>query len=483
MSISSFVSNFTRKILTTIQENHLIEPGDGVVIGVSGGHDSVCLLHVLQSLVESLQLKLYAVHINHMLRGKEADADEEYTVDLCNRLGIPISIVRIDIAAYAAKLGLSIEEAGREARYREFKQYASAVGASKIAVAHNRNDQAETVFMHIIRGTGTAGLSGMEYKRDCIIRPLLGVSRDEIECYCQGAGLHPRTDSSNLEQDFTRNKVRLALFPYINEKFDANIVESLWRLSQNASVDERFMEKCTSEAYERVIMEKGTGFVCLDIRQMQKLDPAIGMRILRIALKNISGSAKGVGGVHYRALTDLINKGRTGTMAQLPRGIRATVSYGVLKLLLKSSLEQSSSSDGAFSLQIALPGETFIPILNSNIRTSIIMPENIDKYSMLGYNPKVQYFDYDKVKQGIYIRNRRNGDIFKPLGSPGTKKLKEFYIDSKVPREKRGMIPLIVIGNEVVWIIGHKISDKFRVTENTKSVLKMEYIEGGRNES
>jgi tRNA(Ile)-lysidine synthase len=150
------------KILATIQKNHLIGPGEGVVVGVSGGPDSVCLLHVLHSLKDLLKIELYAVHINHMLRGSEADADEEYTAALCGSLGIPLTTVRRDIAAEAASAGLSLEEAGRKVRYEEFLKHASAVGAGRIAVAHNRNDQAETVMMHIIRGTGTAGLSGME---------------------------------------------------------------------------------------------------------------------------------------------------------------------------------------------------------------------------------------------------------------------------------------------------------------------------------
>ncbi len=482
MNTSSFNTNFTEKILAAIQENRLVEPGDGVVVGVSGGPDSVCLLHVLHSLQELLKIKLYAVHINHMLRGKEADDDEEYTAALCSRLGITLEIIRRDVAAAAASSGSSLEETGREIRYSEFQKYASAAGASRIAVAHNRNDQAETVMMHIIRGTGTAGLSGMEYKRDNIIRPLLGAGRNEIEAYCREAGLSPRTDSSNLEQDYTRNKVRLGLFPYINEKFGANIVDSLCRMSQNASMDESFLDKCASESFEKAVCERKPGMVCLDLGQLRDLEPAIKMRVLRIALVNVSGSAKGVGSVHYNALLELIDKGTTGSAAELPRGIRAVVSYNLIRIFSLSAANAENKSEEEYTMQLLIPGTVLIPVLGSEITASVIMPEYIDKYGTVGYNPNVQYFDYDKVNQGINIRNRRTGDIFKPLNSNGTKKLKEYFIDTKIPREDRGSIPLIATGNEIVWIVGHKISDKFKVTENTKTVLKIEHNRRGHND-
>lgn len=483
MNTSSFISNFTEKTLAVIRENHLIEPGEGVVVGVSGGPDSVCLLHVLYSLREILDIKLYAVHINHMLRGDEANADEEYTASLCAELGISLETVRRDIAAEAARTGLSLEEAGREARYAEFARHASAVSASKIAVAHNRNDQAETVMMHIIRGTGIAGLSGMELKRGNIIRPLLWAGRDEIDRYCREAGLSPRTDSSNLEQDFTRNRVRLGLFPYINEKFGVNIVDSLCRLSQNAAADERFMEKCASDGYGRAVIKKGGGLVCLDTSVLKELDPAVRVRVLKIALTKAAGNAKGVGSVHYKALLELIDKGVTGSETELPGGIRAVVSYGTVRILSASAAEAENRSPEEFSVRLAIPGTVFVPALEAEVTTAVIMPENIDKCGTLGYNPNVQYFDYDKVKEGINIRNRRMGDIFRPLRSNGTRKLKEYFIDEKIPGNERARIPLIAAGSEIIWIIGHKTSDKFKVTENTKSVLRIEYNRRGRNDA
>jgi tRNA(Ile)-lysidine synthase len=477
--INNYVGKFQKKILDTILANNLIEPGEGVVAGVSGGTDSVCLIHVLSSLRSELGMRLHAVHVNHMLRGGEADADEEYTVRLCMELKVPLHVLREDVAAAAAELGISVEEAGREIRYSEFNRHAEASGATKIAVAHNRNDQAETVMLNIIRGTGTAGLCGMEYIKGNIIRPLLSTDREEIEQYCREAGLSPRTDSTNLTPEYTRNKVRLGLFPYIDGNYGADIVSSLCRLAENAAVDNRFMEKCASEAYGQILRESGEGFVRMDIAGLRDLDPAIRMRVFRQAAANAAGSAKGIGSVHYRALTDLVIKGATGTQAELPRGIRASVSYGTLTVSSAGSLAGKERHASEFSRQLAVPGTTAVPEIGAELTASVHPTLSIDKYKSLGYNPYVQYFDYDLLKKGIHIRNRRTGDVFKPFGSSGTKKLKEFFIDSRIPREERSHIPLICRGNETVWVIGYKISDKFKVTENTKKVLKIEFVRRG----
>jgi tRNA(Ile)-lysidine synthase len=477
-----FLRKFQNSIFETIRKHQLTAPGESIAAGVSGGPDSVCLLHVLYSLRQTLGINLYAVHVNHMLRAEEADLDEEYTVSICRELGVPLHVVRIDAAAEAKIKGISIEEAGREIRYREFRKFAKETGATKIAVAHNRNDQAETVMLNIIRGTGVTGLAGMEYMRDGIIRPLLCAGRDEIEQYCALAGLSPRIDSSNLHEDYTRNKVRLALIPYINEKFGADITDSLCRLAENAAMDESFMERYSGEAYIKALRDKGDGFVRLDNDKLRSLDPAVRMRVLRMAVRDAAGSVKGLGSVHYQALSDLIVRGETGARSELPKGIRAVVSYGILAIYSKSSAEEQFRSTAAFSRKIEVPGVTHVPEIGASVTTEVVKPANIDNYGRLGYNPKVQFFDYDKLIEGIYIRNRRNGDLFKPLGSSGTKKLKEYFIDSKIPREARDEIPLISKGNETIWVIGHKISDKFKVTENTKNVLKIEFNRRGQHD-
>jgi len=470
----NFVYQFQQKVLATIRTERLIEQGEGVVVGLSGGPDSVCLIHVLRSLSEVLQIKLYAVHINHMLRGGEAKADEQYASELCRDLGIEFSAVQVDVGALAEARGLSLEEAGREARYGEFSRAAQSTGAAKIAVAHNRNDQAETVMMNIIRGSGPAGLAGMEYKRGNIIRPLLDITRDEIEQYCAQAGLAPRTDSTNLTQEFTRNRVRLGLFPYIRENFGADMVDSLCRLSANITQDNSFLNAYARKAYEDLICAAGTGIIELKADKLLLLDPAIRSRVFKLALTHTAGSSAGFGSIHYRSLSDLVIKGRTGGQAELPGGIRAVYSYGILKIT-NPEAAAVNAAPVSFCKPLDIPGTVYIPELDAEITTSILSDFNIDKYRSLGYNPFMQFFDYMKLNKGMNIRNRQEGDVFKPFLSNGTKKLKEYFIDSKIPREQRDGIPLLCMGHEVVWVIGDKISDKFKVTENTKSVIKIVY--------
>lgn len=475
----SFINQFQKKVLDTIlglpqKGSHLIEHGEGVIVGLSGGHDSVCLLHVLHSLSEALQIKLYAVHINHMLRGMEANADEQYAAELCRELGIPFSAIRVDVGAMAKERGVSLEEAGRDVRYREFYKCAQAVGAAKIAVAHNRNDQAETVMMHIIRGSGTAGLVGMEYRRGIIIRPILDITRDEIEKYCREAGLSPRTDRSNLAEEFTRNRVRLGLFPYINENFRINIVDSLCRLSVHAAEDNSFMEQCAKDSYNEAISNKTSGMIELKGEKLSELAPAIRNRVFKLAIVHVAGSSTGISSIHYSSLSELVIKGRTGAQAELPDGIRAIYSYGILKISDSGSTSMDPEPVN-FSRTVDIPGTVFIPELNAELTTTILSDINIESCRSLGYNPFMQFFDYGMMNKGINIRNRQKGDFFKPFRSNGTKKLKEYFIDTKIPREQRNRIPLLCIESEVVWVIGDKISDKFRVTENTKSVLKIQY--------
>ena len=285
--------------------------------------------------------------------------------------------------------------------------------------------------------------------------------------------MFPRTDSTNLMTDFTRNRVRLELFPYINEHFGADIEESLCRLSGHAAEDNGYIIHCAKEAYENCLKYKNGKGVGLDLEGLRQLHPSILGRVLKLAVSEVPGGGSNIGSVHYNALSGLISGGRTGAQAQLPGGIRATVSYGELKVWMSES--QMPQKIEPFEIELEVPGSTTVRELGAIIRTSVDMAVFIDKHGKMGYNSFVQFFDYDLLKSGINIRNRRNGDIFKPFRSNGTKKLKEYFIDCKIPRELRDNIPLICIGHEVVWVVGYKISDKFKVTENTKSVLKIEY--------
>jgi tRNA(Ile)-lysidine synthase len=460
------------KIIDTINTYNLIEKGDNIVVGLSGGPDSVCLLHILYFLADQFNTGVFAVHINHMLRGEESEGDEQYVRELCRKLSIPLYVFRHDIKAASINKGISIEVTGREVRYNRFNHIADKVGAAKIAVAHNRNDQAETVLFNLIRGTGLDGLKGMEYKTGRVIRPLLNIDRKDIEAYCLENSLFPRIDSTNMESIYTRNKIRLDLIPYIDKLFNSNIVESIARMSFLVGDDYDYLEECVSKIYERCVTRFQGNAVWLNLEKLLKVHPAIQKRLIRRAIKQVKGSLKDVESIHLESVLGLCKDGKTGSQIHLPDNIRALKSYETMKIFV----HHNTIFQPVFDLSLKIPGITYIEALQASVKVSLKKgPLIIEDYRNIRYNSLVQFFDYDRLGNEIRVRNRRNGDRFKPYLSSGTKKLKEYFIDNKIPRGIRNTIPLIAIENEIVWVIGYKISDKFKVTENTKSILKVEY--------
>ncbi len=464
------------KVLDFIKKNNLIENGDSVLVGISGGPDSVCLLHVLNSMMHELNISIQAVHINHMLRGEESDCDEAYVAGLCDSLSIPLQIFSIDIEGAAATEGISVEEAGRNARYRAFEAVADKIGAGRIAVAHNMNDQAETVLMNILRGTGLDGLKGMASKRGRIIRPLLGIERGAIEEYCRLNQLNPRTDSSNKSSIYTRNRVRLELIPFINKQFEADIVSHIYNMTVLVSDDIDFIENFSREIYNNCIVKRQTNGVFLDVQKLASLHPAIRKRVVRRALKEIKTDLKGVEDVHVESIVRLILKGRTGSEVHLPCRLRASKIYDNVKIFI----DEAGGKPVPYEVRVEIPGMTPVDAINTVMESEVISgQQSVRNYMTVDNTSLEQFFDYEKLSMGINIRNRRNGDQFKPYKSNGTKKLKEYFIDNKFPRDTRDTTPLIALESEIVWIIGHKISDKFKVTENTKYVLRLSYINRG----
>jgi len=458
------------RVLNTIRKYNLIKNGDCVVVGVSGGPDSVCLLHVLWCLKNDFNLKLVAVHINHMLRGDESYRDEEFVKKLCEKLDVELKSVRVDINRVAQQKGMSLEEAGREERYKNFDIVADSIGADRIAVAHNKNDRAETVLMNIIRGTGLDGLKGMEYIRGRIIRPLLDIDRSEIEAYILEKNLDTVTDSSNLEKIYARNKIRLDVIPNIDKLFDCNLVKSIDRMSRLIKDDLDFIDDKVKEAYCDAVLKKENGEVELLLRKISKMHLAVRRRVIRKAIEEVKGSVKGIESVHIENILDMIDNGKVGSRIDLP-GIKLGRTYESIRFY-KKEMQPKSFDYEAF---LNIPGLTEVGDSKHYIEASIITDYKLSDYKGIKDSSLIQFFDYDKMIEGINIRKRKEGDLFKPINSNGTKKLKEYFIDNKIPREIRDNIPLVAKGHDIIWIIGYKISDKFKVTENTKKVLKLIY--------
>ncbi len=411
-----------------ICENSLLEQGDSVIVGFSGGADSVCLLQLLHSISKELGITVSAAHLHHGIRGKEADRDAEFAKAFCNKFNIPFYIEYKNIPELAKNTGVSEEEAGRNARYEFFYKLKEQTGAVKIATAHNKNDNAETILHHIIRGSGTDGIVGIPVKRDCVIRPVLFLLREEIEKYCKENNLEFITDSSNLKNDYTRNKIRLELMEHLKE-FNPNIVSALCLLGENVTADKEYIEKETQESVAGVVDEDSYGLF-ININKLKKLHPALQRRVIISTMKraNISPEHK-----HILMITDLLSKGVTGKTVDLP-GSSAEISYE--KLYFKTDIPKEE----IFLYEIK-NGENFINGFK-------IICENPDNHK-------------------IILRNRVDGD--KILVNNMHKKVKKILIDKKIPlhiRNKNGVITVDGEPAAVPGIVQGDILKRFNIKIN-----------------
>lgn len=455
-----------RQVLEAIKKYNLIEANDNILVGVSGGPDSMALLYVLMEIRRDIEFNIFVAHVNHGVRGKEALEDEKYVERTAHMLNLPYFSKTVDMDGYAKKHKISSEEAGRELRYLFFNEILSKIGGGKIAVAHNKNDQAETLLLRFFRGAGIDGLKGMEYKNGNIIRPLLGIERREIEKYLSDKNIESRIDRTNLETIYSRNRVRLEVLPYIKEHFNSNIVDTLWRMSEIMSIDSDFLDSFSKKTYVKIVKEKAKNSIILDGDAFLKEHRSVQQRIIRDAIVDINGSLKGITYKHISDALALLLKGETGKRINLIDNIIAKTSY----------------NDFIIEKEEGIKSEDFIYKLNINDSTYLndigyefnVEVKPIEKVNINTKNRFIKYFDYDKIIGNIYVRNRRDGDRFVPFGMNGSKKIKDYFIDEKVPKDIRDRIPIIVDDKNIIWVVGYRISETYKITDNTENVLIIE---------
>ncbi|MEN8615134.1 tRNA lysidine(34) synthetase TilS [Dehalogenimonas sp. THU2] len=472
---------FEKKIIDLILRRELLSRGDRVVVAVSGGADSVSLLHTLHNNSTELDINLHVAHLDHGLRGIESDADAEFVRDLAGRLGLPSTIEKRDVQGYRQEHRLTLEEAAREVRYAFLAEVAGNIGAVSGAVAHTRSDHVETVLLHLLRGSGLSGLVGLKeasilrYKRVGplrIIRPLIGVTRAEVEAYCREAGIDFRTDATNESLTPTRNRIRRKLLPDIREDFNPRIEDALVRLSRLAADDLDFIEV---EA-RRVVSELARVECDVDIIDKTAFSgthPALQRGALRLMLLKALGGPKDIEAVHIEDMLDLAS-GEAGRAIDLPGGLVFASGYRELYLGRDlSGLIPFPPLDGEYKLNIL--GVTEIP--GWKITASIVdslddLPEcHGDQFAMAG-------IDLDMAGDDLTVRTRRPGDAFQPMGMDCPKKLKDFFIDSKVPRPWRDRVPIVVNPRQIVWVAGYRLDERVRVTTATRRVLNIGFFPG-----
>lgn len=447
-----------KKVLEFIRKNKLVKKGNSVVLGVSGGADSICMLKLLSDLQKRLGISLYVLHINHMIRGEEADQDAMFVKKICTKFKVPHRVINVDVPALAERESLSEEEAGRYVRYDEFSKYAYEVGATKIAVAHNSNDNAETVLMNLARGTGIKGLGGIPPKREMedangnvveVIRPILCLSRKEIEDYLKENEIEYRNDSTNDSTDYTRNKIRLEIMPLL-ENINDNAMQNITNASNELADTSDYIEKDVDEAYEEFVTEEDGKLFLSD--ESFAIDPIVLTGVIRKMIENIAGKLKDITRIHVGDVVSLSEK-QVGKKIDLPYSIVAEREYEGISMFSESNETESETKNK--EVIISFEEDDFD-------RTSI---EEL-KYT--------KWLDYDKIDD-VVVRTRQKGDYIVIDGDGATKKLKKYFIDEKIPRRERDEVLLVADGNRILWVVGYRISEDVKVTPDTKKVVKLEY--------
>lgn len=451
-----------------IDKYHMVTPGETLVVGVSGGPDSMALLHILCRLRETLKIKLVVAHLNHCFRGAEADADARFVEDIARRLQLPAFVEARDVPAYIEGRSISPQVAAREVRYNFLAEVAVKTGASRVVLGHHADDQAETILLHILRGTGASGLKGMlPVRDDFYIRPLLAVRRRDIEEYCRRHNLPTRLDSSNMQTKYMRNRVRLELLPILESKYNPNLVESLNRLGEICRDEDDYMEQQAAQIFCRARLSPGGNTLRLDMDRLATAPRALLRRVIRRAWAEICGDQAEISYRHIEQVLAIINGGGGYRQVNLPRGIIFKKYYGVLELTLDREFKEIPF----YQYFLKVPGITFIPEVGISIGAEILTAGEAGDPS--GYGPWQVLLDYDLLTTPLVVRRRLSGDRFCPLGLEGTVKLKKFLIDQKIPRHARDCIPLVVSGKDIVWVVGIRPGEKWKVTDNTVNCLRL----------
>lgn len=456
-------------VSATVFEHNMINKGDKILAAVSGGADSVCMLHVLNRLKDIIGFDIYCAHLNHNLRGDAADADERFVIEFCGKLEIPVFTKSVDVESLAKEKKMTLEEAGRFARYEFFDELSQKYRITKTATAHNKNDNAETVLMRILRGTGIDGLGGISYEReDGVIRPLLDVSRFEIEEYCKENKLDFCTDATNSDNDYTRNKIRNKLIPYLEDEFNNKVMDSLCRLADNAKEDAEFLNSYARRLYDRLKSPLPHGKpTALHIESLCMADKAIIARVIRIAADEAQRGVH-LEKKHIDDIFDLLKKG-TGAELSLPNGLKARIQYGWISFETDCSEKTITAEGDAFFAEISVPEKVFVDLLGRNISFRVETTGYKCKVNEIGLN-------YDLISDSkLFLRSRRNGDRMVFFADGKAKKIKNILIDAKVPRQDRDRIPLLCTGSEVLAIVGGRVSVKYKVTKDTERILVVEY--------
>ncbi len=480
-------ADFVQQMHRAILHHKMIKNGEIVLVAVSGGADSLALLYGLDALRSQFNCQLHIVHLNHCLRS-DADADADAVQQHASRLELPCTVRCAEVSRLVKQWKLSVEAAGRRARYQFYEAVCMEVGATKVALGHHQDDTAETVLMNLIRGSGSTGLKGIAPVRDIkIIRPLAGFTRQQIETFLNSIGVTPRHDSTNTDRRYLRNRIRHELIPLLENNYNPNIRAGLRRTADVLGTESEYLDIATQAAFE-VCRISDTDKVAvpnsivLDRTKFREYHTALQRRILRQSISEILGDINDLYFVHCEAILNLIKADTPNAALALPKGLqfRRVYQHLIFERSESSGFPPSIGTEG-FTYSLTVPGKTIITVLNAEITTEV---GDAPSHKILALpNGKFEaIFDYEKLRETfgevlpLMVRNRQRGDRFQPYGMQGTKKIKDLLIDAKVPRYERDSIPLLICGEEVLWVIGYTTSELFKIKPNTRQYLHLSYV-------
>ncbi len=462
-------TRFVHEMHRFISQHTMIEDNETVLVAVSGGADSLALLYGLHTLQTHLKCHLHVVHLNHGLR-EDSAADAESVHQHAKRLGLPITIHSVELHHLNKEWKLSVEAAGRRARYDFYESVCVQTGATKVALGHHQDDSAETVLMNLIRGVGSTGLKGIEPVRDeKFIRPLLRFNRQEIETYLASIDVTPRHDSTNKETHFLRNRIRHELIPLLELNYNPNILSGLVRTANIIGAESEFLDEMTREGYDVCKLEfTQSKDITLDRTKFLRHHIVLQRRIIRHSIAEINTQVSDFTYDHCNAILDIINGKKPNAEITLPNGLHFKRAYQQL------IFEITPIDTEDFACQLNVPGNTYIPELDAEIQADLYdIPQGDISTVPDGTNQAM--FDYSAIQLPLTVRNRQKGDRFQPYGMEGTKKIKDYLMDAKVPLSERDRIPMLISGNDIIWVIGFTTHERYKVHHQTQRVLHLYY--------
>ena len=464
-----------KKVRDYMREHEMTAPGDAVIVALSGGADSVCLLMVLKQLATP-EFLLRAVHVHHGIRGAEADRDEAFAQKLCESLSVPLCVAYCHVPAYAAEHGLSEEEAGRILRYQvlekeagKWEQELPAGSRVKIALAHHRDDNAETILHHLLRGSGLTGLAGIRPVQGRRIRPLLCVGREEIRAYLEAGHISWCEDSTNQSPDYTRNRIRSQVLPLLKTAVNEQAEEHILQAGQIIGQADAYLRQQAEEIWQEAVCGREEDLAAIPLTAFARQPEILKTYLIRHMLDQLHPGWKDIGSRHFTAIAELAGK-PVGSRLDLPGGLMARTGYETLEIVRKTEREVSVKTESGADGEIH--GRKSVPELHMTVFSR-------QKDQEIPKNQYTKWFDYDKIKGTLSVRTRRTGDYL-ILPSGGSKTIARYMIDEKIPKEKREQILLLAEGSHVLWVVGFRISEYYKIEEHTENILQVT-CDGGKD--